>query len=443
MRSAPRLGLYGGIVAIVLALSKIHARWIAPVPYSWHTSGRFAWSLCYIAALIVASYGLGLPDLVRTRRSALVASVAAPLVGAGVISAVQLATGDALLPRFVVFGAALVLMPWAYLCAALARQSRRLGGERDRVLLVGSREAAMTLESDLGFDVVERSATLGAQIDLADARPLASTPTPIAEALGSVRATVLVLDQHAQDDEGVIAQVAALHASGIRVRTLTDFYEQWLGKLPVSELERTSLLFDIGEVHRERYARVKRMFDVPVALAGMIALAIVTPFVVIGNLLANRGPLFFRQDRVGMGGRPFRIVKFRTMRNAPVASSEWTTEDDPRITPFGGLLRRSHLDELPQMWNILRGELSVVGPRPEQPHYVTELSDKLPFYDYRHMVHPGLTGWAQVMYGYAGDENDALEKLQYDFFYLRHQSLSLDLRTVARTIRSVVGQTGR
>jgi lipopolysaccharide/colanic/teichoic acid biosynthesis glycosyltransferase len=155
--------------------------------------------------------------------------------------------------------------------------------------------------------------------------------------------------------------------------------------------------------------------------------------------------LFYRQTRVGKGGEQFEILKFRTMTAGvgDSAPTEWTREDDPRITPFGRLLRRSHLDELPQVVNILRGDLAVVGPRPEQPRYVAELVEKLPFYDLRHLVRPGLTGWAQVKYGYAGDEADAMEKLQYEFYYLRRQSLRLDARIMGRTIRSVLGGEGR
>ncbi len=124
-------------------------------------------------------------------------------------------------------------------------------------------------------------------------------------------------------------------------------------------------------------------------------------------------------------------------------ASEWTTEDDPRITGFGRILRRTHVDELPQVINILRGDLAIVGPRPEQPRYVAMLREQIAFYDLRHLVHPGLTGWAQVKYGYAGDENDALEKLQYEFYYLGHQSIWFDLRIMGRTIRSVFGSDGR
>ena len=124
-------------------------------------------------------------------------------------------------------------------------------------------------------------------------------------------------------------------------------------------------------------------------------------------------------------------------------STEWTSAQDTRITGFGKLLRRTHLDELPQVFNILRGELSIVGPRPEQIHYVEELQTKIPFYDDRHMVRPGLTGWAQVKMGYASSESDALEKLQYDLYYLRHQSIMFDVRIVGRTLREVVGGFGR
>jgi lipopolysaccharide/colanic/teichoic acid biosynthesis glycosyltransferase len=205
------------------------------------------------------------------------------------------------------------------------------------------------------------------------------------------------------------------------------------------------LLFDIREVHGARYLRVKRLADLMVGLVGTVVLALAIPFILVGNVMANRGPLFYRQPRVGKNGRLFEVVKFRTMRasNDQELANEWTREDDPRITRFGRVLRRTHLDELPQVFNIVRGDLSLVGPRPEQQHYVEELSQKLPFYSLRHLVRPGLTGWAQVKYGYAGDERDALEKLQYEFWYLEHQSLALDLRIVGRTIRSVIGRGGR
>ncbi len=179
-------------------------------------------------------------------------------------------------------------------------------------------------------------------------------------------------------------------------------------------------------------------------MAGLPVLAALIPLIWLANRVGNRGPLLYRQPRVGKGGREFEILKFRTMTPGDAGlSSAWTTEDDPRITPVGAWLRRSHLDELPQVINILRGDLSVVGPRPEQPRYVEELETKIPFYGLRHLVRPGLTGWAQVKYPYGASEGDALEKLQYEFYYLRHQSLALDVRISGRTLRSVLGRGGR
>jgi lipopolysaccharide/colanic/teichoic acid biosynthesis glycosyltransferase len=264
------------------------------------------------------------------------------------------------------------------------------------------------------------------------------------EQVDADRPTVVVLDRRAQEEPSIVAQVAALHERGVRVRTLTGFYEEWLGKLPISELERASLLFDIRELHRAAYGRAKRLFDLPVAIVGGVVLVLVMPLVWLGNRVANRGPLLYRQVRVGKGGSTFTILKLRTM--VPPSSGdlvdEWTSEDDPRITRFGRVLRVTHLDELPQVLNVLRGDLSLVGPRPEQPRYVEELSEKLPFYRLRHLVRPGITGWAQVKYGYAGSESAALEKLQYEFWYLRHQSLRTDVRILGRTVRSVFGGEG-
>jgi lipopolysaccharide/colanic/teichoic acid biosynthesis glycosyltransferase len=327
------------------------------------------------------------------------------------------------------------------LCARLAGDARSRAEERDRVVLIGDAEEGETLRAELDR-APERHAVVVATVAPDDAALVDPPRLPLVEVARATHATVMVLSRRAQSDDDVVLQVARLHEAGVRVRTLSLFYEQWLGKLPVGELERVSLLFDVGEVHAPRYARVKRLFDLALAGAGTVVLALVTPVVVLANLVANRGPLLYRQPRVGRDGRPFSILKFRTMRTvAPVG--EPTAERDPRVTRFGRLLRGTHLDELPQMVNILRGELSIVGPRPEQPHLVTELSEKLPFYRLRHLVRPGLTGWAQVKYRYAGTEIEALEKLQYEFFYLRRQSLALDVRIVGRTLRSVMGRDGR
>lgn len=453
-RAARYLSLYGTVLVVVV-LSKVHAAFIADPPYDYTGSFRFGWSLAYAAVLALASYGVGLPDVPVRSRTAVAQTLGALLVASLAVSAVQLVVGDSLLPRFVVFGAAIFVVPVQVLAWRISRHGRHRDEGRDRLVVVGSQTDADQLVIDLGMSP-ERPAVVVAHLlpdEAAGSDPAESPgpgPTepgdrPLIAAVATGRASVLVLDRAALLDPRIIDQASVLHEAGIRVRTLVELYEGWLGKLPVGELERTSLFFDISELHGVRYSRLKRLVDVACGVAGLLPLLLVTPFVLLGNLVANRGPLLYRQERVGRGGTPFEILKFRTMLpgDPEVVDTSWTTEHDPRVTSFGRLLRRTHLDELPQVVNILRGDLSIVGPRPEQPRYVRELSAKLPFYGMRHLVRPGLTGWAQVKYGYAGDERDAVEKLQYEFFYLRRQGLRFDLRVIGRTVRSVFGGEGR
>jgi lipopolysaccharide/colanic/teichoic acid biosynthesis glycosyltransferase len=435
--------MYVGIALCVLGLSKAHA---IEYQYSWSGSSRALWSIGYIAVLALTAYGFGLPDQVRSWRSVLAAALGATIVAALCVSLAQLVLGGSLLPRFVVFGSVVVLVPWYMLCAAMAGDGRVRAGARDRVVVVADRDEVDDIERELAR-APERPATIVAALSIEDARSTSVPPDrPLVTAGRAAAASVVVLSRAAQDDEDVVEQASTLHGLGVRVRTLSLFYEQWLGKLPLGELERVSLLFDIGEVHATRYAHLKRMLDVVLAFGGCVLLALVTPFVLAGNAIVNRGPLLYRQRRTGRNGTTFEMLKFRTMASAGAADDAvagWTVADDARVTPFGRVMRRVHLDELPQVVNVLRGELSLVGPRPEQPELVKELDAKIPFYGIRHLVRPGLTGWAQVKYPYAASTAETLEKLQYEIFYLRRQSLGLDLRIVARTLRTVVGREGR
>jgi exopolysaccharide biosynthesis polyprenyl glycosylphosphotransferase len=429
------LSTYIGVVAALLGTATWHA---ARHGYSLVDGPRFMWSLAYFGLLCLAAYAAGIPDAPRTQSPILSATVAATSAALG-ISLLQLVVGSQLMPRFVVFGtAALLVVFWSYLGYRYRRVADIAGG--DRVVYVGADTEAEAFEADLGR-APERAARLVAHVESDELRPLVPNEQRLVDLAHDKDATVVVLGRRALEDRDVVAQASMLHESGIRIRSTTDFYDEWLAKLPAFELQRMSLMFDIQELHDAGYVRVKRLIDVAVSLLGCIALLIAIPFVLVGNVVANRGPLFFRQMRVGRQGSAFEIVKFRTMRAG--SSTEWTQTSDPRVTPFGRLLRRTHLDELPQFLNVLVGDLSVVGPRPEQPRYVEQLVECLPFYRLRHLVRPGLTGWAQVKYGYGANEDDALQKLQYDFYYLQHQSVALDLRCIARTVRSVVGSRGR
>lgn len=439
MRRLARPLVYLGTVGVVLGLGKFHAKYVGH--YVFHSSSRLSWSIAYIALLCVAAYAAGIPDLYKGVRPSATAAAGATATGALAISAIQLLVGSLLLPRLVVLASAILLVPWYVGCSLLASLGRTREAGRDRVVAIISPEEASVLRAELER-AAERQASLVEVIRAEEALPSSPWAEPLVDLAIEVDATVLILDMAAQASEPIVHQAAALHESGVRVRTLALFYDQWLGKLPLSELERVSLMFDIGELHRARYMRVKRLLDVVVGLTGLAVLLLLIPFVALGDLIANRGPLFYIQPRVGRHERPFQILKFRTMEVGG-EDAEWTAQHDARVTPFGRWLRRTHVDEMPQVINMLRGDLSVVGPRPEQPRYVAELQEKIPFYRLRHLVRPGLTGWAQVKYSYGSTEMDALEKLQYEFYYLRHQGLVLDFQIIGRTVRSVIGRGGR
>jgi len=428
-------------LAVVIATEAVHSHYVARHVYSLTEEPRFRWILIFIALIWVTSYAAGLPDwggrLSRRLARAFTALVSADVI----ISVLQLFTGAQLLPRFVVFVSSAVLVPVFVLISGLSGATQRRRASLDRVIAVVAGEESERLARDTQGPT-ERPVQVVALARPDDVMPTPDQQGPLAQLLKTTNANLLVLDRESQQREEIVSQAADLHSKGVRIRTLSLFYDVWLGKLPISELERISLLFDINEIHRPAYARSKRALDLVIALFGLLALAVAVPIVAIVDLLGNRGPLFYSQPRVGKDGVVFTIHKFRTMRPGG-SSSDWTAEDDPRLGKVGRVLRKLHIDELPQMWNVIRHDLSIVGPRPEQPHYVELLAKTIPFYDLRHLVRPGITGWAQINYDYGSSDLDALEKLQYEFFYLRHQSLGLDLRIIGRTLRTVFEDKAR
>jgi exopolysaccharide biosynthesis polyprenyl glycosylphosphotransferase len=239
----------------------------------------------------------------------------------------------------------------------------------------------------------------------------------------------------------------ACREQGYDVVTMPQLYEQVAQRIPVEHVgENLTIVFHFTQSATTRlYQIFRRLADVVAGALGCLLLALLIPPVWLANRLYSPGPLFYFQKRVGKGGKPFQIAKFRSM----IVDAEkysgvvWAEQNDPRITPVGRLLRKTRLDEIPQVWNILKGEMSLIGPRPERPYFVDELNKTIPFYLTRHAVRPGLTGWAQVMYRYGASVDDALMKLQYDLYYIKHQGPLLDLQILLKTIGVVVGFEGR
>ena len=234
---------------------------------------------------------------------------------------------------------------------------------------------------------------------------------------------------------------------GVDVVPMSQVYEDLLGRVPVRHLESGWLFSSFVEAVRAKDASrlAKRALDLVGATAGLVTLAVLTPIIATAIWLDAGRPIFFRQGRVGRGAAPFTLIKFRTMAQDAEADGppRWAGRRDPRVTRVGRFLRRTRLDELPNVVNVLRGEMSLVGPRPERPEFVAELEREIPFYRTRLLVRPGLTGWAQVNYPYGDSVHGALEKLEYDLYYVKHRSLFFDLWILVRTVGTVVALRGR
>jgi exopolysaccharide biosynthesis polyprenyl glycosylphosphotransferase len=223
-------------------------------------------------------------------------------------------------------------------------------------------------------------------------------------------------------------------------------YEQVTGRVPIEHvgLDDWAVVLPIEQTSIfNPFNTLKRLIDIGVSAMGVIGFGLLLPFIALAIWLESPGPIFYSQERVGKGGRVFHILKLRSMEtDAEKEGPQWATKGDARVTRVGKILRKTRLDELPQFVNILRGDMSLVGPRPERPFFVDQLAEEIPFYRTRHVVRPGATGWAQIRYPYGSTIQDALMKLQYDLYYIRHQSLALDLLIMVRTIGKMLSFAG-
>ncbi|WP_299367853.1 exopolysaccharide biosynthesis polyprenyl glycosylphosphotransferase [Winogradskyella sp.] len=250
--------------------------------------------------------------------------------------------------------------------------------------------------------------------------------------------------------EAIIAEVyhdlILLLERGFKIREYTQVYEELLHKVPIQFVGKDFYkYFPFSRSNENKlYIFFHRAFDIVVAVLGLLFGLLLLPIILLGNLLGNYGPLFYSQERVGRNSKPFRILKLRTMIvNAEKDGVKWAQKNDKRVTAFGKFLRRSRLDEIPQFYNVLKGEMSIIGPRPERPFFVNELSRIIPFYETRHIIKPGLTGWAQVNTRYGSSIDDSLTKLQYDLYYIKHRSVFLDFSITIKTLSTILYYRGQ
>jgi exopolysaccharide biosynthesis polyprenyl glycosylphosphotransferase len=318
------------------------------------------------------------------------------------------------------------------------RSTRRQGAVRTAI--IGSERAATDVARELalvgipGYRVVGRIAVEPGPASIGEV-PTLGALGGLAEVIESSAIDLLVLTSEAPRFP-VFEELSTtcLHLP-VRLWELSSFYEEIFGHVPVAEINAAWFQYIMHPKFRTVAPASKRAVDVAVSLVAAIATA---PLMLISALLIRMdgGPVFFKQRRIGEAGRQLTLYKLRTMTVAD-PDAQWAAPDDPRVTRVGRLLRKTHLDELPQLYNILRGEMSLVGPRPEQPEFVQQLEEVLPFYQRRHLLKPGLTGWAQVRCGYAGSDIGSAWKLSHDLYYLKHRSMAFDLAILGETFRTV------
>jgi sugar transferase (PEP-CTERM system associated) len=371
---------------------------------------------CAIAAAIaMATFGFLLPDVQLGR--------------------VQLA--GAILVWWI--GVTAVRMAWLHLAGAPHFQKR--------VLLLGATAVADALVTEIERRRTQAYKVLGylddrsaARIHLTNGFRVLAPMRELSQVARSRGANTVVVTVPTQGERIPVEQILDCKLRGISVEEWPTFYEKLTGKLLIEHLRPAWLALSDGFRQTRLTRTAKRLLDVVTSATVLLLSAPLLALVALLVKLDSTGPALFRQERMGERGRVFTLLKFRTMRRDAEAATGpmWAQEDDPRVTRVGRWLRKSRLDELPQMWNVLRGEMSLVGPRPERPHFVAQLQEKIPFYAQRLLAKPGITGWAQVQYRYGASLEDALEKLRYDLYYIKNHSLLLDLLILLSTVQVVL-----
>ncbi len=339
----------------------------------------------------------------------------------------------------VAFGATTGVLSWRLIYARYIEQ-----GPRIRVAVLGDGPTEVALAAKIGGVSHTRYDVIGL---LGDEKTEAAMPV-----LGPLDAAVHTCTEHGVEIVMVVTSTAAdparqsaltqLRVHGLEIKTAETLLMSVQRRVPVDMVDERWLLHLFEQLDQSR-DRVKRVLDIAVAALGLVVFASIFPALWLIMRVDSPGPFFYAQDRIGLGNRAFRLYKVRTMKVAPPNADErWAATDDDRTTTFSRFLRRSRIDEMPQFWNVLRGDMSIVGPRPEQPKLAAKLESEISYFSYRHLVKPGITGWAQINHGYADSVDASRTKLAYDLFYVRHHTLVLDLDIMLRTFFVMVARIG-
>lgn len=315
---------------------------------------------------------------------------------------------------------------------------------RERVYVLGNGARGQSISSmlrnrrDLGMEVLAGPSAM--QNELAAETFASELHAFNANQVGIDRVIVALEDRRGAMP---VQELLALRLRGVVIEESGTLLERLSGMLPLDGLNPSALIFTQGFNIRSSLQIGRRLFSICISSLALALCLPLLPFLILAVRLSSPGPIFFRQVRVGFRGRPFTIYKFRTMRqDAEAKGAVWATKNDPRITPLGRFMRKTRLDEIPQLWNVLRGDMGFVGPRPERPEFVQWLVKEIPYYNLRHIIRPGLTGWAQVRYQYGASLEETKRKLEYDLYYIKHLSLGLDLLILFETVKTILLRRG-
>jgi sugar transferase (PEP-CTERM system associated) len=311
---------------------------------------------------------------------------------------------------------------------------------REKVYVLGVGERAQRLvnglrsRSELGVEVVGWSGSVEGELTR---ESLASHLVELITSRGLHRVIVAMADRRGTLP---VMEILQLRLAGVKIEEATSWLEKISGRIEVDNLYPSWLIFAEGFRFSASFMLLRRILAISASVVLLLIVTPLIPIIILAIKLDSRGPVVYRQKRVGLGGRIFHCYKFRTMRQDAEADTgaTWALDDDPRITRVGKFLRTTRLDEIPQLWCVLKGDMSFVGPRPERPEFVEWLAKQIPFYAVRSAVRPGITGWAQIRYKYGNSVEDAKQKLQYDLYYIKNMSVGLDLLIMFQTIKIVL-----
>jgi sugar transferase (PEP-CTERM system associated) len=325
-----------------------------------------------------------------------------------------------------------------------------------KVLIVGNGAEAQSVASDLmtmkrlrrnvaGFFPTEADAASGLQVASLRGHRVFSRELSIEDIVRDHQIDEVIVAVREQRGGGVpMDQLLACRIRGVPIVDLAGFYERAKSEVPIDSLKASWLVYGQGFVQGRLRMILKRAFDIASSSFLLLLASPVMLLAVLAIRLEGRGPIIYKQERVGLGGKIFMCMKFRSMRTDAEKDgvAVWATKNDSRVTRVGAFMRKTRIDELPQLLSVLRGEMSMVGPRPERPSFVKQLKEQIPFYDVRHSIKPGVTGWAQVRYSYGASVDDARRKHQFDLYYVKNNSLMLDLLVLIETVSVVLFREG-